>query len=336
MKKWKLGLTAALGAMLILSGCGNKTDEKTNTEGTATPAPEEKTSYTIGVSQFVEHPSLDEATKGFKQAIVDAGLEVTYDDQSAQGDQNNTGTIAQNFVSKKVDLIFANATPSAQAAVNATKEIPVVFTSVTDPVSAGLVDSMEKPGANVTGTADGHPDAIPNTMKFISEQMGFKNVGTVYNAGEANSIAQVDIMKAEAEKNGLTVVEQSISTTSEVKQATEALVGKVDCIYIITDNTVVSALESVIQVSTDKKLPLFVGELDSVKRGGFAAYGFSYYDIGYEAGKMAVQILKDGKSPADIPALYPTTLALHINKTAAADMGVEIKEVEWTDAQYVE
>ena len=114
------------------------------------------------------------------------------------------------------------------------------------------------------------------------------------------------------------------------------MVGKVDCIYIITDNTVVSALESVIQVATDKKLPLFVGELDSVKRGGFAAYGFNYYDIGYEAGKMAVQILKDGKSPSEIPALFPPNLALHINKTAAADMGVEIKESEWTDAQYIE
>lgn len=331
MKKWKLGLTAALASMLVLAGCNN--NETTDAPNTTKDS---EKSYTIGVSQFVEHPSLDEATKGFKQAIADAKLNVTYDDQSAQGDPNNTNTIAQNFVSKKVDLIFANATPSAQAAVGATKEIPVVFTSVTDPVDAALVASMDSPGGNVTGTADGHPDAIPNTMKFISEQMGLKKVGTVYNAGEANSVAQIEIMKEEAKKNGLEVFEQSVATSADVKQATEALIGKVDCIYIITDNTVVSALESVIQISTDKKLPLFVGELDSVKRGGFAAYGFSYYDIGYEAGKMAVQILKDGKKPAEIPALFPPSLALHINKTAAANMGVEVKEAEWTEAQFTE
>ena len=335
MKKWKLGLSAALASMLTLAACGNNNDntsepQQSDNNGNATQT------YTIGLTQFVEHPSLDEATKGFKQAIADAGLQVEYDEKNAQNDQNNTITIAQNFVSQKVDLIFANATPSAQAAANATTEIPIIFTSVTDPVAANLVESMEASGSNVTGTADGHPDAIPNTMKFIAEQMGYQTVGTVYNAGEANSATQIEIMNEEAKKYNLTVVEQSVSTSSEVKQAAEALVGKVDCIYIITDNTVVSALESVIQVATDKKLPLFVGELDSVKRGGFAAYGFNYYDIGYEAGKMAVQILKDGKSPSEIPALFPPNLALHINKTAAADMGVEIKESEWTDAQYIE
>ena len=332
MKKWKLGFTALFMGMLILTGCS---DSKETNEQNDASSSNEKT-YTIGITQFVEHPSLDEATKGFKQAIADSGLSVTYDEKSAQNDQNNTNTIAQNFVAKKVDLIFANATPSAQAAVNATKEIPIVFTSITDPVAAGLVESMENPGGNATGTADSHPDAVPNTMKFISEQMGFKTVGTVYNAGETNSTVLIEEMKAEAKKLGLSIVEQSVSTSSEVKQATEALVGKVDCIYIITDNTVVSALESVIQVANDKDIPLFVGELDSVKRGGFAAYGFSFYDIGYDAGKMAVEILRDGKKPADIPALFPTNLMLQINKTAAAEMGIEIKEDEWKEAVYIE
>lgn len=334
MKKWKLGLTTALAAMLVLAGCNNNADENKDPANEPS-APEEKTSYTIGISQLVEHASLDEATRGFEEAIADSGLDVTFDKQSAQGDQNNATTIAQGFVSKKVDLIFANATQAAQAAVTASKDIPVVFTSVTDPVDASLVDSMEKPGGIATGTADGHPDAIPNTMKFIND-MGFKAVGTVYNAGEANSVIQVDIMKAEAAKYGITVVEQAVATSADVKQATEGLIGKVDSIYIITDNTVVSALQTVIQTSIEKKLPLFVGELDSVKNGGFAAYGFSYYDIGYEAGKMAVQILKDGKTPAEIPALYPPNLALYINKTAAAEMGVEINEADWPDAQYID
>lgn len=329
-KKLKFQLTAGLLSALLLAGCGNSKNE----EGQGDSTDKEKT-YKIGFTQFVEHPSLDEASKGFKKALEDKGIKVEYDDQSAQGDQNNTLTIANNFVSSNVDLIFANATPSALAALNATKDIPVVFTSVTDPVGAKLVSSMEKPGGNVTGTSDGNPDAIPSTVKFLAEQLGVKTVGTVYNAGEQNSVVQVKQMKEEADKAGLKLEEKSVSTSAEVKQATESLVGKVDAIYIITDNTVVSALESVIMVANDQDIPLFVGELDSVKRGGFAAYGFSYYDIGYRSGEMAAQILKDSKKPSEIPAEYPKSLKLVINEKAAKEMGIEIKE-EWIkDAEVI-
>ena len=208
------------------------------------------------------------------------------------------------------------------------KEIPIVFTSVTDAVGAELVDSMEKPGGNVTGTIDLHPDAIPNTMKFLKEELGAKNVGMVFNSGEQNSRAQVDAVKEMLKDMDMTVVEASVATSAEVKQATESLLGKVDSFYIITDNTVVSALESVVSVANDHKIPMMVAEFDSVKRGGLGAYGFEYYDIGYEAGQMAVKILKDESKPADIPVQIPQKLKFVMNKDAADKMGVTIKD-EW-------
>lgn len=316
-------------SFLLLSGCGAK-ETSENKGGT------EKKTYHIGVTQIVEHPSLDAAFKGFKQALKDKGLSVSYDVQIAQGDMNNNQTIANNFVSEGVDLIFANSTPSAQAALNATKEIPIVFTSVTDPVGAKLVQSMEKPGGNVTGTTDTHPDAIPKTVQFIDKYINGNRIGMIYNAGEQNSVAQVDAVKKAIKGTDLQIVPVSVSTSAEVKQAAESLVGKVDCIYIITDNTVVSALESVIQVADDHDIPLFVGELDSVKRGGFAAYGFDYYDIGYQAGEMAAQILKDGKKPADLPVQYPKKLKLLINKKVAKEMGIKLNP-EWDSiAEYTE
>lgn len=321
-KKSMLLLLVTAAIMLVLAACGKKDetqDEKANAD--------EKT-YKVGILQYVEHPSLNEATKGFKAALKESGLKVEYDEQNAQGDPSNNTTAANNLVGAGNDLIFANATPSAQAVQTATADIPVLFTSVTDAVGAELIQSMEKPGANVTGTVDTHPEAIPNTVKFIANELKAKKLGMVYNAGEQNSRAQVDIVKKEAKKYGVEVVEASANTSADVKQATESLVSKVDAYYIITDNTVVSALDSVVDVATDKKIPVMVGELDSVKRGGFGAYGFSYYDIGYEAGQMAVQILKDGKKPADIPAAYPANLKFEVNKETADKLGITINK-EW-------
>ena len=251
-----------------------------------------------------------------------------YDVQIAQGDNSANTTIATNLVSANVDLIFANSTPSAQAAASATTEIPIVFTSVTDAVGAELVDSMESPGGNVTGTIDAHPDAITNTMKFLKEELGAKNVGMVFNSGEQNSRAQVDAVKEMLKDMDMTVVEASVATSADVKQATESLLGKVDSMYIITDNTVVSALESVISVANDNKIPMMVGEFDSVKRGGLAAYGFEYFDIGYEAGQMAVKILKGESKPADLPVQIPQKLKLIMNKDTASTIGIDIKD-EW-------
>lgn len=324
---------AALGLMgaLFLSGCGASESNDGN------EASDNKDTFKVGITQYVTHPSLDAATEGFKKALKDEGLTVEYDEQNANADQSNVQNIATNLAGDGVDLIFANATPSAQAALNATKDIPIVFTSVTDAVGAQLVKSMEEPGGNVTGTIDNHPDAIPNTVKFISENFPDKTIGTVYNAGEQNSVAQVDTIKESIKELGLNELETAtVSTSAEVKQAAESLIGKADVIYIITDNTVVSALESVIQVAQDNELPLFVGELDSVERGGFAAYGFNYEDIGYEAGLLAAQILKGEKKPSELPVQYPQNLKLVINKKAAKEMNIELKD-EWNEqAEFIE
>jgi len=324
MKKPGKAISLILASALLMAGCGGKETSNGSAEK----------QYKIGLTQFAEHPSLDAATDGFKKALEEKGFKegenVTFDFQNAQADMNNTATIANNFIGDKVDLIFANATPSAVAALNATKNIPIIFTSVTDPVGAGLVEAFDKPGDNITGTTDNHPDATKKTIDFMTNEIGAKKIGVIYNAGEQNSEVQLKEVKKLAEANGASVVEASISTSAEVKQAAESLVGRVDGIYIPTDNTVVSALESVISVANDKKIPLFVGELDSMKRGAVAASGFSYFDIGYQSGLMAAQILAGDKKASEIPVELPKSLTLTINKKAAEAQGVVVKE-EWGD-----
>ncbi|KGX83335.1 ABC transporter substrate-binding protein [Pontibacillus marinus] len=326
MKKWLL----MVSALLVVAMVGCSSDSEANGDG----GDGGDAKYQIGVTQIVEHPSLDAAQEGFKAAINDAGLDANFDVQVAQDPKNNK-PIAEKFVGNDVDLIFANSTPSAQSVLNETKDIPIVFTSVTDPVGANLVESMEKPGGNVTGTSDTHPEAMQKTLSFMTEEVGVETIGMIYNAGEQNSVSQVEKVK-ELTDGSVEVKEATVSSSAEVKQAAESLAGKVDAFYIITDNTVVSALESVLLVGQDQKTPVFVAELDSVKRGGVAAYGFDYYDIGYEAGEKAVKILEEGKKPGDIPATYPQNLKLLINKDAAKKMGLEIKD-EWKDmAEFTE
>lgn len=332
LKGFKTIAAAGIAGAMLLAGCGSEEASKQQNSS------EKKSNdaFKVGVTQIAEHPSLDAAFEGFKKALEEKGLEVEYDVQNAQGDQNNNASIASNFVGDGVDLIFGNSTPSALSALNATKDIPIVFTSVTDPVGSGLVKSMENPEGNVTGTTDTHPDAIPNTVKFMAENFEGKNVGLIYNSGEQNSVAQIELVKDAGKGTDLKFVEATVSTTAEVKQAAESLVGKADMFYIITDNTVVSGLESVIMVANENDLPLFVGELDSVAKGGFAAYGFDYEDIGYEAGEMAAQILNGEKKPSELPVQYPQKLKLVINKKAAEEMNIDIKD-EWdSQAEYLE
>lgn len=323
MKRKMKGLSIALAGLLLLAGCGSKESSGDTEKGGA------EKEFTVGISQFAPHPSLDAATDGFKKALEDKGLKVKFDEQNAQADMNNTQTIAKNFVGDKVDLIFANATPSATAALNATKDIPIIFTSVTDPIGAGLVEAFDKPGKNITGTTDNHPEATKKTIHFITDEVKAKNIGVIYNSGEQNSEVQVKEVKKLAEEKGAKLVEVSVANTSEVKQAAESLVGRVDAIYVPTDNTVVTALDSVIAVANSKKIPLFVGELDSMKKGAVAASGFSYYDLGYQSGLMAVDILTGKKKASEINVELPSSLKLVINKAAAEAQGLEVNE-DWS------
>lgn len=322
MKKNVKAFSFVLAGMLMLAGCASKETTGTTKKDAAAKV------FKIGITQFAVHPSLDAATNGFKKALADKGIKVKFEEQNAQADMTNTQTIAKNFVGDKVDLIFANATPSATAALNATKEIPIVFTSVTDPVGAGLVKSFDQPGKNITGTTDNHPDATKKTISFITDEVKAKKIGVIYNSGEQNSVVQVKSVKKLVEEKGGKLVEVSVSTSADVKQAAESLVGRVDAIYIPTDNTVVSALESVISVVNSKKIPLFVGELDSMKKGAVAASGFNYFDIGYQSGLMAADILTGKKKPSEIPVELPKTLKLMINTKAAKAQGLKVNE-DW-------
>ncbi|MFT4414020.1 ABC transporter substrate-binding protein [Fredinandcohnia humi] len=321
-----IGLIVA--SFLALAGCSS--GESTN--GSKDSGNKEQ--YVVGITQYAPHTSLDAATEGFKKALEDEGFKegenLKIDFQNAQGEQSNTQTIAQNFVGDKVDLIFANATPSAMAALNVTKDIPIIFTSVTDPVGAGLVEAFDKPGNNITGTTDNHPEATSTTINFITKEVGAKKIGVIYNSGEQNSVVQVEQVKELAEKDGAELVEVSVSNTSEVKQAAESLVDRVDAIYIPTDNTAVQALDAIISVANSKKIPLFVGELDSMKAGAVAASGFDYFDLGYQSGLMAAKILNGEKKPSEIPVELPDSLQLVINKKAAEAQGLELK-AEWEE-----
>ncbi|HLS07517.1 ABC transporter substrate-binding protein [Lentibacillus sp.] len=331
MKKL-LSLFAVI-SILLLAACGSDDGASSDASGESDTGEE---TYMVGATQIVEHPSLDEAYNGFQEALTDAGLEVEYDFQSAQNDQNNVKPISDGFVADGVDLIFANSTPSALGALQATSDIPIVFTSVTDAVDAELVPSMDEAGRNITGVVDLHPEQIDETVAFLDDNFTDASVGMIYNAGEQNSVNQVESVKTAAEGTGLSIEERTVANSSEVQQAATSLVEDVDVFYIITDNTVVSALDSVVGVANDQDIPLIVGEPDSLAKGGFATFGIDYHTIGYRTGEMAADILTGEKEPNDIPPEYPPEIELFINQQAAEEQGVEWKD-EWDEeAQLVE
>ncbi|MCZ8515752.1 ABC transporter substrate-binding protein [Paenibacillus filicis] len=324
--KW---LSLLVAVPLIFAGCGTKSPANDAAGGASKP--QDKKVVKIGITQIVEHPSLNATREGFLAALKDSGyvdkdnLQVDY--QNAQGDSTTNLTIAQKFAADKKDLVLAIATPSAQAVVQNVKDTPVVFAAITDPVGAKLVKSLDKPGGNVTGAADTHPDAVPKLMDFIASDFPkVKTVGIVINEGEPNAAIMAKTAEAALAKHNIKLVKAAVTNSSEVKQAVESLVGRVDAFYITLDNTVVSAVDSIIKVANDKKLPFFSSDRDTVERGALATYGFKYYDHGYQAGKMAVEILKNGAKPGDMKVSYPDKLDLIINTDAAKAQGVEITD----------
>ncbi len=281
--------------------------------------------YKIGVTVIVSHPALDADQKGFEKALKDAGVQVEYDYQNAQGEMSNAQAIAQKFVADKVDLVHAIATPTAQAARKVIKDIPIVYSSVTDPVDAGLVKTMDAAGGNVTGVSDAWP--IGRQLELYKEILpSAKKWGTIYNAGDANSVQAINWTRTAAKKNGLELIEVTISNSSEVYTAAQSLVGRVDAIYITSDNTVASALGSVSKVCNNNKIPFFVGNTDQVPLGAIAALGFNYFEVGYSAGKKAVQVLKDGKSPGTVPSGLAEKLNFHLSLKNAKKQGVKVKQ----------
>ncbi|MDH5748260.1 MAG: ABC transporter substrate-binding protein [Rhodospirillales bacterium] len=282
----------------------------------------------VAITQIVEHPALDAARKGVKDALAEAGfiegknLKWTY--ENAQGNGATAAQIAKKFVGESPDVIVAIATPSAQTVAASTKSIPLVFSAVTDPVGAKLVNNWAKPGGNVTGISDMSP--IPAHLKLIKDVApGTKRLGVVSNPGEANSVSLVNMVKNEAPKLGMTVTVAVATKSGDVLAAARSLVGKVDAIYIPTDNTVISAFEAVVKVGMDAKIPVFAGDTDSVPRGAVAALGFNYYDVGRETGQMVAKIL-NGAKPGDISVSLVKKLELAVNLKSATAMGVTISQ----------
>lgn len=291
----------------------------------------------IGITQIVEHPALDAARKGFIDQMAELGYvegkNVEYDVQSAQGDMSIAQTIAQKFVTDGVDMILALATPSAQAAANVTDTIPILITAVTDPVAAGLVDSIDVPGGNVTGTSDLTP--VAKQLELIQRiKPSVKRIGVVYNAGEINSVVQVDLAKQIAKDMGISIIDAPAANSGGVFQAAQSLVGRVDAIYVPTDNTVASSIESVIMVAESAGLPLVVGEEGMVRRGSLGTVGIDYYQLGRQTARMAVEVL-NGASPAAMPIQYLDSDALIINLQAAKAMGIQVPDDVIADAAIV-
>ena len=319
-----LAAIAVLGVSLLVAACG----DDANSTDTASPSASAKASVKIGITQIVSHPALDACVEGFKEAMAESGYtegtNVTYDEQNAQGDMATASSIAQKLAGDKLDLILGIATPTTQAMVKADSKTPIVFTAVTDPVGAGLVKNADAPEANVTGVSDmlpvqPHLDLIKRIVPDV------KTIGVLYNAGETNSVFLVEAEKEAAAAMGIEVIEATASNSSEVQAAANSLKGRVDAVSVLTDNTIVSALETVIKVCQEGQMPLICGDTDSVERGAVAAYAFDYKDLGRQAGFIAVEILA-GKPIAEIPVEYAQNLTLSVNPAAAETMGVTIPE----------
>ncbi|QLA15829.1 ABC transporter substrate-binding protein [Desulfolutivibrio sulfoxidireducens] len=281
--------------------------------------------YVVSISQIVEHPALDAVRNGFVEGLKKNGLEATVNVHIAQGNPATNVQIASQILGEKPDLVMAIATPSAQACAQKIKDIPVLFSAVSDPQGAGLVASMETPGGNVTGMTDMSPvDRQLALMRAILPNL--KTLGVIYNAGEANSVSQLDLLKAECARLGITVTEATVTNSSGVYQAAKSLTGKCDAVYIPLDNTVVSALESAIKVCTENKLALFSSDNDSVPRGTIAAVAIDYGRMGEQTAAMAKRILADGEKPAAMPVERLKDLETVVNTKAAAAMGVTVPE----------
>ena len=302
---------AAIG-LLPLAGCSNG-----------------KETIKIGVIQLVEHPALDASYQGFVDALADAGYvdgeNISIDFQNGQGEQANCQTIATQFANEDMDMILSIATPAAQAAANAIKDIPIMITAVTDPADAKLVESNEHPGGNVTGTSDLTPvreqfDLMVRLLPAV------KTVAILYTSSETNSVFQANMAKEAAAALGLEVVEATVSASNEIQQVVESVMDSVDAIYIPTDNTFANAMATVTMVTEPAQMPVIVGEEGMVDNGGLATIGINYYNLGYQTGEMAVRVLKDGADPADMPIEYLEDVSVTINTEIADSIGVEIPE----------
>lgn len=305
----------------LLIGCGTKED-------TSTGKQEDKV-YKIGVNQLVTHAALDASYQGFVDALAEAGYiegkNIVIDLQNAQGDQSIANTIASKLVNDNNDLILAIATPSAQAMANATKDIPILITAVTDPEGAGIVQSNEAPGGNVSGTSDLTPVNVQ--IELITKLVpNTKKIAVLYCSSETNSQIQAELALTAAKDLGLEAIEATVSNSNEIQQVVQSLVGKVDAIYAPTDNIIAAGMTTVAMVANENGIPVICGEEGMVESGGLATFGINYYKLGRLTGAQAVKILEGKATTKDMPIEYLPfeEYALTINDEVAAQLGIEI------------
>lgn len=321
MKNWmKCGIAAVLAAAALISGgCGGQSSGQ---NGDASGK------IKIGVVQIVQHGSLDEANKGFVDALKERGYgpdKVEIDQENAQGDQSNLKTIVSRFKAEKPKLICAIATPAAQAAANEIKDIPIVGTAITDYTSAKLVQNDERPGGNVTGVSDfASMDAQMELAAKLIPQA--KNVGLIYCSSEVNSEVQANQMKDYCKKHGLSVEERTVNNVNDIQQVAESLVGKVDYIYVPTDNTLASSIPTLMKITDANKIPVIVGADIMAKDGALAALSVDYYRLGKQTGELAADILDGKVKPETSPIQHQKDYTIVINKQDAEILGIQIPE----------
>ena len=294
-------------------------------------ADKKKDVFRIGISQFITHQSLDATREGFvdelaKQGYVE-GKNIEIDLQNAQGEQRNLKTISQQLAESS-DVVLAIATPSAQSLANTTQTTPVIFSAVTDPVSAKLVESREHPGGNVTGTSDQSSNAISTQINLIKKVLPkAKTIGILYTQSEPNSVVQKDEAKRLLEEKGFSVVEKTILDSNNVKAAAESLMAEVDMVFVPTDNIISSTMETVKQVSIKHKVPVFGGSTEMIAVGGLYNYGTNYEELGRQTARMLIRVLK-GEKPENIAVELPEKLELHTNQEMADVLGIDISKLE--------
>ena len=317
--KRTLALLMASALMLSLAGCSQ-------TGGSSSSG--EAETLRIGIIQPMEHESLDAAREGFVQALADHGYTdsdtIVLDYQNAQGDSSALLTISQRFVGDDCDLVLAIGTGAAQSIASQTSEIPVLITAVTDPVDAGLVQSSEAPGTNVTGTNDMNP--IREQLELIPEILpDAQTVGLLYTSSEDNSILQIEEAKAILEEMNLDYVEQTVTGSNDVQQAVQSIVTRCDAIYIPTDNTFASAMPLVGSVVMESGTPVICGATGMVEAGGLITLGLNYYNLGYQTGEMAVQVL-EGADPASMPVQSQNQYDYVVNEEMLSALGMELPQ----------
>ena len=319
-------LAVILGAVMTMSlaACGSSDAGKTSSN-------DSEKSYTIGISQFAEHGSLDNCREGFLEGLKEEGIEegknLTVEVKNAAADQGTAKQISDGFVSDKVDLVCAIATPSAQAAYNSAmnSDIPVVYTAVTDPVAAKLAKEDGTPAGNVTGTSDELP--IKAQLEMIREMLpDAKNIGILYTTSEANSVSAIEEYKSLVKKYDFELVEKGITTTADVSLAADDLLSKVDCITNLTDNTVVASLPTILDKANEKKIPVFGSEIEQVKIGCLAAEGIDYIALGKQTGKMAAKVLKGEAKASEQNFETITEPGFYVNNKVAENLGITVPD----------